>query len=119
MSYLAFYNEKLFQRSATSVADKLDLTFSLLIETYRDVEDAHFKGTLDEVNYNKALNSLKELWEKLLMLQIYYESSMENYSLLSSAFTVAIMELRRDIARMRAKAQLDNINELAWGFDFV
>ncbi|RLI76766.1 hypothetical protein DRP04_12335 [Archaeoglobales archaeon] len=112
MSFTSAYNEKMFLRHAVTVKDKLELTWCLLAETFKDLEDAYFKRRVDDANYKKAYSSLETLWNLLMKLQIYYDSSIERYSLLSSEFTIAIMQIRRMIKEMRAKLQLDDISAI-------
>jgi len=112
VSFSVAYNEKTFYRHAVTVKDKLELTWCLLYETFRDLEDARFKGRIDNENYQKAYESLSKLWDLLMKLQIYYDPYVERYGLLSSEFTIAIMELRKMCKEIRAKLQLDDISAI-------
>ncbi len=112
MSFLSAYNEKAFIKHAVTIKDKLELTWCLLYETFRDLNDAHAKGRIDDENYDKAYKSLETLWNLLMKLQIYYDPVIERYGLLSSEFTIAIMEIRKNIAEIRARLQLDDINAI-------
>jgi len=112
MSFLYAFNDKLFQKYGVTVKDKIELTFSLLTATFRDLEEALSKGRIDKQNYEKAEEALRLLWDRILMLQAFYDSSVENYSLLNSEFTIAVMELRREVLKLRAKLQLDDMSAI-------
>jgi len=112
MSYLYAFNEKIFQKYGVTVKDKIELTFSLLAITFRDLDEAKGRGRLSDKDYKEALNELEEFWDKIVKLQAYYDPVVESYSLLSSEFTMAVMEVRKDVLKFRAHYQLDDIGAI-------
>ena len=112
MSFLYAFNDKLFQKYGVTVKDKIELTFSLLTATFRDLTEAKERGRFSNQDYEEALDELKQLWDKIVKLQAYYDPVVESYSLLSYEFTIAVMELRKEVLRFRAHYQLDDMSAI-------
>ena len=113
MSFTAAFNDRLFQKYGVTVKDKIELTFSLLISTFKDLKDAEFKGKITKRDSEDAAVVLDKLWNNLLKVQAYYDPVVENYSVLANEFSIAVMELRKEVMKLRAKLQLDDPSAMA------